>query len=199
MPHQNVNPVDSSLFADGFSLAQHHRDAWPMEIQRVRAIRGDIMAAMFEVEAEIDWAIGDLLLPFRRSVRSPAWLHARHRLLQNEVLTRFDLRTKCEVLAALMLRRFPEQRKEIDVLGSTLKRVRTVRNAMAHCPVTFKALERQSAGSWFRPYVMTSRGDVHLSGGYVATFKKDALLVIGSTRAILKKGLRVDDPRSETL
>src|SRR5262249_61261727 len=65
MPHFNVNPIDAAMFADGFSIAEHHRLAREEEALRVRAIRGEVLSAMFEVEAKIDYAIGDLILPYK--------------------------------------------------------------------------------------------------------------------------------------
>src|SRR5262245_2611253 len=128
MPHFKVNPIYAAMFADGFSIAEHHRLAWEEEAQRVRAIRGEVLSAMFEVEAKIDYAIGDLILPYKRTFRSPAWLEERHLLIQNAVLTHFDLRTKIEVLRSLIEARFPKMQRRVAQLCSKLDAVRDVRN-----------------------------------------------------------------------
>jgi hypothetical protein len=194
MPHYNVNPCDSSIISYGFKLGAHHEKAWKEEAKRVHGLRGDVLATVFEVEATIDYTIGDLLLPFRRSVRSPSWLKHRHILLQNEVLVHFDLRTKIEILCSLMTIRFPKQKNLVRTVSSKLDSIRDVRNKMAHCPVFFEALKKMSKQSWLKAYLMTTRGKVHLSEGYIRAFKRDASESISLIHKIMRSGLKVRPP-----
>jgi hypothetical protein len=190
MPHYNVNPTDSAIFSDGFSLAPHHKAAWPVETKRVQAIRGQVLSEMVGVESEIDYAIADLVLPRPRSVRSPSWMEDRHLLFQNHILTHFDLRTKIEILGDLLSVRFPRDKVAAKAVCSKLDAVRDVRNKVAHCPVYFEALEKRSNGRWLRPHLMTARGMVHLSEGYVRAFKRDALEALNQISNFRRKGLR---------
>jgi hypothetical protein len=195
MPHSNVSPIDSSIFADGFSIADHHMLALKTETERVRAIRGEVLATVFEVEAKIDYAIGDLILPYKRTVRSPRWLRKRHLLLQNEILSQFQLRTKIDVLLSLLRLRFPKMVPGIAQLRSKLNIIRGVRNNMAHCPVYFEALRKKVSGRWLKPHLMTSHGTVHLSDGYVRAFKRDAAEARTLLDQVMKKGLKIQRPK----
>jgi len=197
MPHYNVNPTDSALFANGFSVARHHEAAWADETKRIRRVRGEVLSAMFEVEATIDYAIADLILPRCRSLRIPRWVEDRHLLLQNHVLTHFDLRTKIETLASLLNARFPNQRSSITAVRSKLDAVRSVRNRMAHSPVYFEALAKQSYGRWLRPHLMTADGLIHLSDGYLRGFKRDVVDALDLLKSIMREGLRVRRRRIE--
>src|SRR5262245_2824017 len=118
MPRSNVSPIDSCLFADGFSIKKHHNQAWKEESERVKAIRGEVLSSMFGLEAKIDYAIGDLILPHKRTARSPTWLRQRHSLFQTQILTRVDLRTKIEILRSLLEDRFPRMKRRAAHLCS---------------------------------------------------------------------------------
>jgi hypothetical protein len=178
MPHHNVSPIDSGLFSNGFSTRPHHKAAWVDETKRIRRVRGEVLCAMFEVEAEIDYAIADLILPRKRSWHIQRWIEDRHLLFQNHVLTHFDLRTKIEILSSLLIARFPKQKTSVKMVYSKLDGLRDVRNKIAHCPVYFEALQRKSKGRWLRPYLMTTRGTIHLSEGYIRAFKHDSIEAI---------------------
>lgn len=199
MPRQSTVAVDSTIFADGFELTPQHRSAWLDETKRIRALRGDILIATTELECLIDHALCDLVLPFRRSSHSPQWLRERHNVLQVEVLAHLTLRSKSEILCSLMTRRFSRQASATSELGSVLKRVRDVRNAMAHCPVMFQALRRPSRGRWLRTHLMTSRGPVTLSDGYVQSFQADISHASDLISHIMRKGLHVRDPHVERI
>jgi hypothetical protein len=191
MPHYAVNPHDSAMFSDGHSIGPHHRACWASETERVQKQRGLVLSLVFEVEASIDYAIADCVLPYRRSFRSPAWLGERHLLLQNEILTRFDFRTKIEIAGSLLSKRFPKKTKRVKELVAFLEAIRDTRNKMAHAPVYFEALARKKNGRWLRPHLMTSRGMIHLSDGYVAAFKKNSVQACSLLRQLLRSGLRI--------
>jgi hypothetical protein len=191
MPHYNVGAIDSALFSDGFGLAPHHNAEWTKETKRIREVRGEVLSAMFAVEGSVDHAIANLILPHRRSFRIARRAVDRHLLLQNHVLTHFDLRTKIEILGSLLEARFPKKKAAVKAVCSKLDAVRDVRNKIAHCPVYFEALKRKSHGHWLRPHLMTVRGTVHLSDGYIRAFKRDALEAAHLLGDVMRKGPRV--------
>ena len=189
MPHYNVNPIDGALFANGFSTGPQHTKAWETERQRVQRIRGEILSAVFEVESSVDYAIGNSVLP-RTTIRSPGSLVKRHDLFQNEILTHFDFRKKIEIMDSLLMERFPRKKKHIAKLVSLMNRIRDVRNRMAHSPVYFEALERPISGRWLRPHLMTPKGMIHLSDGYLREFRENSLEAIKVLRQLMRLGIR---------
>jgi hypothetical protein len=191
MPHYAVNPTDNAIFADGHGIGAHHHAAWPAETERVRQQRGLVLSLTFEVESAVDYAIADCVLPFRRTFRSPAWLEERHLLLQNEIITKFDFRTKIEVTASLLSKRFPRKEKLVKELVAVLESIRDTRNKMAHAPVYFEALAKKKNGRWLRAHLMTPRGMVHLSDGYVAAFEKNVAAACSLLNKLLRSGLRI--------
>jgi len=195
MPHYNVNPTDAALFADRTAVRPHHEAAWKTETERVQRVRGEILSITFEVESSIDYAIADCILPVRRTFRTPRWIEERHWLFQNEVLIRFDFRTKIEIMSSLLLHRFPRNRRKIDKLTSLLNRVRDVRNRAAHAPVYFQALEKQISGRWLKPYLMTSKGMIHLSDGYLRTFRDESCESMKILREMMRQGLKIKPPQ----
>lgn len=189
MPHYNVNPTDGALFADGFSLKPQHNKAWESERQRMQRVRGEVLSAVFEVESSIDYAIADCLLP-RTTLRSPSSLAKRHYLLQNEILTHFDFRKKIEILESLLSQRFPRRDKQIKELISLMSRIRNVRNRMAHSPVYFEALKKPASGRWLRPHLMTPKGVIHVSDGYMRDFHRNSLQAVTLLRQLMQLGVR---------
>ena len=198
MPHYNVNPIDGALFADGVSTGPQHTKAWETERQRVQQIRGEVLSAVFEVESSVDYAIGDCLLP-RTTIRSPGSLVKRHNLLQNEILTYFDFRKKIEIMDSLLSQRFPRRKKDVVRLASLMNRIRDVRNRMAHSPIYFEALERPISGRWLRPHLMTPKGMIHLSDGYLREFRENSLEAIKVLRQLMRLGVRRKPPEIEIL
>jgi hypothetical protein len=190
MPHYNVNPFDGMLSVVGFEACPHHEEAWKVERERFQRIRGETLSAVFEVESSIDYAIADCLLP-RKTIRSPAALVKKHLLMQNELLIHFNFNRKIEVVGSLLNHRFPKKETDIRRLLSLLNRVREVRNRMAHAPVFFEALEKKVSGSWLRPYLMTPRGNIHVSDAYLRNFRKDAIEATDLLRKIMKLGIRL--------
>ena len=177
------------LFANGFSTGPQHTKAWETERQRVQRIRGEILSAVFEVESSVDYAIGNCVLP-RTTIRSPGSLVKRHDLFQNEILTHFDFRKKIEIMDSLLRERFPRRKKHIAKLVSLMNRIRDVRNRMAHSPVYFEALERPISGRWLRPHLMTPKGMIHLSDGYLREFRENSLEAIKVLRQLMRLGIR---------
>ena len=189
MPHYSVNPTDGALFATGFSTRPQHNKAWETERQRVQRIRGEVLSAVFEVESSVDYAIGDCVLP-RTTLRSPSSLVKRHYFFQNEILTHFDFRKKIEIMDSLLRQRFPREEKQIARLVSLMNRIREVRNRMAHSPVYFEALERPVSGRWLRPHLMTPKGMIHLSDGYLREFRANSLEAIKVLRELMRLGIK---------
>jgi hypothetical protein len=189
MPHYNVNPIDGALFANGISVRPHHAKAWETERERIQRIRGEVLSTVFEVESSVDYAIADCVLP-RTTMRSPGSLVKRHYLLQNEILTHFDLRKKIEIVASLLSQRFSRKQEQIAKLVSLLNRIREVRNRMAHSPVYFEALEKPVSGRWLRPHLMTPKGMIHLSDGYLREFRENSLGAVALVRQLMRLGIR---------
>jgi hypothetical protein len=196
MPHYNVNPTDGALFANGFAVGAQHQKAWESERERIQRIRGEVLSAVFEIESSIDYAIGDCMLP-RVSIRSPSSLAKRHYLMQNEILTRFDFRTKIEIMGSLLTQRFPRKGPEIAKLLSLMNGIRDVRNRMAHSPVYFEAVQKPVSGRWLRPHLMTPKGMIHLSDGYLRQFRENLSEAIKLLRQLMGLGIRRKCPEIE--
>lgn len=191
MPRSNVSPVDGCLYTDGISVEPHHKEAWKNEKTAFNQLRGEVLSTVVEIESMIEYAIADCLLPSRRSVRSPSWLHDRHGLFQEEVMSRFDLNTKVDLLISLMRRRFPRWQKDVDELKSCLESVRKTRNIFAHAPVVFEGLQKTSNGRWLRVWLETKNDRVHISVGYILELKKKTSLAMELLNKILSRGLKV--------
>ena len=189
MPDYNVNPTDGDLFANGFSSGPQHYNAWESERQRMQRIRGEVLSVVFEVESSIDYAIADCVLP-RTTIRSPSSLVKRHSLFQNEILTHFDFRKKIEILESLLSQRFPRREKDIRKLISLMNRIRSVRNRMAHSPVYFEALEKPVSARWLRPHLMTPKGMIHISDGYLRDFRRNSLEAVTLLRQLMRLGIK---------
>jgi hypothetical protein len=193
MPHYNVNPIDGALFSTGFSVGPQHQESWKAETERIQRIRGEALSVVFEVESSVDYAIGDCVLP-RQTIRSSGSLVKRHLLVQNEILTHLDFRTKIDIMASLLGQRFPQKKGEITSLISVMHRIRDVRNQMAHAPVYFEALKRPISGRWLRPHFTTRKGMIHLSDGYMRKFRDDTREAITRLRQIMSLGIKKRRP-----
>ena len=196
MPHYNVNPTDGALFANGISVGPQHNKAWGAERERIQRIRGEVLSAVFEIESSVDYAIGDCVLP-RKTIRSPGSLVKRHYLFQNEILTHFDFRMKIEIMGSLLNQRFPRQQEQIRKLVSLLNRIRDVRNRMAHSPIYFEAFKKPASGRWLRPHLMTQKGMIHLSDGFLREFRENSLEAVALLRQFMRLGVRKKPPEIE--
>jgi hypothetical protein len=194
MPHYNVNPIDGALFSTGSSTGPQHQECWKIETERIQRVRGEALSVVFEVESSVDYAIGDCVLP-RQTRRSPGSLVKKHLLVQNEILTHLDFRTKIDIVGALLGQRFPRKKDEIKSLISVMHRIRDVRNRMAHAPVYFEALERPISGRWVRPHLMTPKRMIHLSDGYMRKFREDAQEAVTLLRQIMSLGVKKRTPQ----
>ena len=189
MPHHNVNPVDGALFSIGFSTGPQHNKAWEAEKERIHRIRGEVLSAVVEVESLVDYAIGSCLLP-RATIRSPGITQKRHDLFQNEILTHFEFHKKIEIMRSLFTQRFPRKQRQIVKLVSLLNSIRDIRNRMAHAPVYFEALQKPVSGRWLRPHLMTPKGMLHVSDGYLRQFREHSLEAVRLLRELMRLGIR---------
>ena len=180
-------PLDSGLASVGFSLSKHHHKRWSIETKHFKIIRGDVIVLCFELEYLIGDAIANLLLPVL-SIRSQNWLQKRHEELHREILDGFDLRRKIDILCSLLLSRFPHQKEKINELRSLLNQIKTLRNNMAHCPVIFKAVRKDS--DLLQPYLETPKGYIHITEKRIKLNQANVVKAVEIINDLMRRILR---------
>lgn len=140
---------------------------------RINVFRGEAIDSVVGLETWVEVTICNLVLPVRRS-EWLEWLALRQEYLRREVLSRMEFRSKCDALCGILAQRLPRQGKSIAELRSLLEGIRKKRNEMVHSPLVLVSdahIMRHGTGP--RPFLAGAKGDVHVSDGYMRSFRRD--------------------------
>ena len=192
-------PKDSWIELDPgteFELNAKTQEEWLTKVQKFRRVRGNFLAACFDIEYTIDSIIGEVFFPKPR----PESLEILKRLFDNIFLKTRSFGKKTTLLENLL--------KELPTLANLipkelipeLKDIIRMRNGFAHFPIIFKPIQTNDQQT-IAPLLAVKYPPVPLDQSFFKKYGKS----IPKVASVLSKALQTlskdelrDAPASET-